>query len=146
MKRLPLFLIVTILALVACAPKVQAPTVPGLMIQQGENEYFYSLEDIKALDAVHVDNGEAIYVGVPIITLLADAGINATFLSAVKAVASDGFSTNYDPSLFLEMTTLVAYARADGPLASEEGILRMLVPDQGGFMNPRMLVTLIAIQ
>jgi len=52
---------------------------------------------------------------------------------------------HYDPSLFLADDTLVAYARADGPLADDEGTFRMVVPDQGGKLNTRMLVEVDAI-
>ncbi len=78
-------------------------------------------------------------------SLLQDAGFDPAKLSAVKAVASDGFTANYDVSQFNADTTLVAYARADGPLTSDEGTFRMVLPDQGGKLNPRMLVEIDAI-
>jgi hypothetical protein len=63
----------------------------------------------------------------------------------VKATAVDGFSANYEPALFNKEDTLVAYARADGPLAEDEGPFRMVLPDQEGKLNPRQLVEIRAI-
>jgi tRNA U34 5-methylaminomethyl-2-thiouridine-forming methyltransferase MnmC len=105
----------------------------------------YTADDLKALGAVQASDKGVSYVGVTLKVLLQDAGIDTTKLSAVKAVASDGFSSNYNPTQFLADDTLVAYARADGPLTADEGIFRMVLPDQGGKLNPRLLVEIDAI-
>jgi len=84
-------------------------------------------------------------VGVPLTVLLQDAGIDPAALKIVKAVAVDGFSANYESALFAREDTLVAYARADGPLGDDEGSFRMVLPDQEGKLNPRELVEIIAI-
>lgn len=128
------------------APEAEVPTGPVLIVSDGTNERAYTREDLEALGAVEVDNGEAVYIGVVLKTLLEDAGIDTAAIAAVKAVAIDGFSANYDPGLFLADTTLVAYARTDGPLGDNEGDFRMIVPGQAGSMNPRLLSKLIAIQ
>ncbi len=85
------------------------------------------------------------YVGVTLTALLADAGIDSALLTAVKAVAVDGFTANYDSSLYANADTIVAYARVDGPLADDEGPFRMVLPNEDGKMNARQLVEIIAI-
>jgi DMSO/TMAO reductase YedYZ molybdopterin-dependent catalytic subunit len=97
------------------------------------------------LGAVQASDKGIAYIGVPLKVLLQDAGIDPTKISAVKAVASDGFTSNYDSSQFMADDTLVAYARADGPLTADEGIFRMVLPDQGGKLNPRLLVEIDAV-
>jgi DMSO/TMAO reductase YedYZ molybdopterin-dependent catalytic subunit len=147
MKRIMFALLVLVLAMTACAPKQATPSSPGtdLKVVAGTVEKNYTVDDLKALGAVQASDKGVAYVGVPLKVLLQDAGIDPTKLSAVKAVASDGFTTNYDSSQFLADDTLVAYARADGPLSADEGIFRMVLPDQGGKLNPRLLVELDAI-
>jgi DMSO/TMAO reductase YedYZ molybdopterin-dependent catalytic subunit len=84
-------------------------------------------------------------VGVTLTALLADAGIDSASLTAVKAVAGDGFTANYDSSLYAREDTIVAYARVDAPLGEDEGTFRMVLPDQEGKMNPRQLAEIVAI-
>jgi DMSO/TMAO reductase YedYZ molybdopterin-dependent catalytic subunit len=147
MKRILFALLVLVLAITACAPIQATPTSPGtnLKVVAGTVEKSYTVDDLKALGAVQASDKEVTYIGVRLKILLEDAGIDPTKLSAVKAVASDGFTTNYDSSQFLADDTLVAYAQADGPLSADEGIFRMVLPDQGGKLNPRLLVELDAI-
>ncbi len=145
MKRILFVLLVLALALTACAPKQAAPAGDTLKVTDGTIVKTYTVDDLKALGAVQASDKGVAYIGVPLKTLLQDAGIDPATLSAVKAVASDGFTSNYDASQFLADDTLVAYARADGPLTADEGIFRMVLPDQGGLLNPRLLVELDAI-
>jgi hypothetical protein len=74
--------------------------------------------------------------------LLQDAGCDPQAAKGVKAIASDGFTVNYGPDLFLLPNTLVAYAQVDGPLSADDGTFRMVLPDQEGKLNVRMLATL----
>ena len=60
--------------------------------------------------------------------------------SDVKAVAADGFSANYDASLFQKADSLVSYAQADGPLSADDGTFRIVMPGQEGKLNVRQLV------
>jgi DMSO/TMAO reductase YedYZ molybdopterin-dependent catalytic subunit len=112
------------------------------MVTDGTNEQSYSVDDLKALGAEEAAFQEVTYTGVPLRLLLEDAGFDPASVSAVKATAADGFSANYDPELVNRPDTLVAYARADGPLAEEDGTFRMVLPDQEGKLNPRDLVEL----
>jgi len=94
---------------------------------------------------VEVTSKDVIYVGVTLTALLQDAGIDPTALKAVKAVASDGFSANYEPALFTLADTILAYATTTGDLSAEEAPFRMVLPAEGGKLNPRMIVEILAI-
>ena len=145
MKRFLLFVMVIALALAACAPKAQEPAASVLKVSDGTVTKTYTADDLKTLGAVQATFQGVTYVGVPLTVLLKDAGIDPTNLTAVKAVAMDGFTANYDSSLFSREDTIVAYARIDGPLGEDEAPFRMVLPDEGGKMNPRQLVEIVAI-
>ena len=145
MKRFLLFVLVGVLALTACAPKSQEPAVAVLKVSDGTIEKTYTADDLKALSEIQVTFQDVTYVGVPLTVLLQDAGIDITALTAVKAVAIDGFTANYDASLFAREDTLVAYARMDAPLTDDEAPFRMVLPNEGGKMNPRQLIEIVAI-
>jgi hypothetical protein len=146
MKRTLVVILVLALALAACAPKTAAPSGSVLKVTDGTIAKTYTVDNLKALGAVQASDKGVVYIGVPLKVLLQDAGIDPTQLSAVKAVASDGFTSNYDSTQFLADEMLVAYARADGPLTADEGVFRIVLPDQGGKLNPRLLVEIDAIK
>lgn len=145
MKRFLLFVLVGVLALTACAPKAQEPAAAVLKVSDGTIEKTYTADDLKALGDSQATFQDVTYVGVPLTVLLQDAGIDTTALTAVKAVAVDGFTANYDASLYAREDTLVAYARMDAPLADDEAPFRMVLPNEGGKMNPRQLIEIVAI-
>ena len=145
MKRFLLFVVVFALALAACAPKAKAPAANMLKVSDGTISKTYTADDLKALGEVQATFQGVTYVGVPLTVLLKDAGIDPTKLTAVKAVAVDGFSANYDSTLFSRDDTIVAYATVDGPLGAEDAPFRMVLPNEGGKMNPRQLVEIVAI-
>jgi len=145
MKRILFALLVLGLTLSACVTKQTASFGNDLKVVAGTLAKTYSVDDLKALGEVQASDKGVTYVGVPLKVLLQDARIDPSKLSAVKAVSSDGFTANYDSFQFMADDTLVAYARADGPLTADEGIFRMVLPDQGGKANPRLLVEIDAI-
>ena len=145
MKRFLLLVLIFALALGACAPMAQEPAANILKVSNGTIEKTYTADDLKALGEVQSTFKDVTYVGVTLTALLAGAGIDTASLTAVKAVASDGFTVNYDSSLYAREDTIVAYARADGPLGDDEGSFRMVLPDQEGKMNPRQLTEIVAI-
>ena len=145
MKRFLLVTLVLALALTACASQTQESTAPVLKVSDGNVEKTYTADDLKALGESQADFKGVTYVGVQLTVLLADAGIDSSALTAVKAVASDGFTVNYESALYSREDTLVAYATVDGPLGEEDGTFRMVFPDQEGKLNPRQLVEIIAI-
>lgn len=145
MKRFLLFVLVGVLALTACAPKAQEPAAAVLKVSDGTIEKTYTADDLKALSEIQATFQDVTYVGVPLAVLLQDAGIDITALTAVKAVAVDGFTANYDASLYAREDTLVAYARMDAPLTDDEAPFRMVLPNEGGKMNPRQLIEIVAI-
>jgi DMSO/TMAO reductase YedYZ molybdopterin-dependent catalytic subunit len=79
------------------------------------------------------------YTGVALKDLLEQAGYDPAVVNAVQAIASDGYSVKYGQDLAMLDNTLVAYAQADGPLSADDGTFRMVLPDQEGKMNVRML-------
>jgi DMSO/TMAO reductase YedYZ molybdopterin-dependent catalytic subunit len=145
MKKILFVTIVFALALSACATSLQESTGAVLKVSSGNIEKIYTVSDLKSLGDSQAVFRDVTYVGVPITILLQDAGIDPTSLTVVKAVAVDGFTANYEASLFMRDDTLIAYARADGPLGEDDGVFRMVLPDQEGKLNPRELVEIIAI-
>ncbi len=81
-------------------------------------------------------------MGVPLASLLQDAGFDPAAVSAVKATASDGFTVNYERDLVNKIDTIVAYSTADGYMTDDDGSFRMVLPGQEGKLNPRHLVEL----
>ena len=146
MKRLFLFFVVLALALAACAPQASSSSAaPTLKVSDGTISKTYTVDDLKALGAVEVTSNGVTYVGVTLTALLQDAGIDPTTLKAVKAIASDGFSANYEPALFTLEDTILAYATTTGALSAEEAPFRMVLPAEDGKLNPRMIVEIVAI-
>lgn len=152
MQHLLLGLIgVTALAvlLAACggAPASTAGTDANvLVVGDGSRQKSYTAEALQALPGTEAAFKDVTYQGVALSALLQDAGFDPQAVKAVKAIASDGFTVNYGPDLFLLPNTLVAYAQADGPLSAEDGMFRMVLPDQEGKLNLRMLTTLQVVQ
>ena len=149
MRRAFLFIFVLVLLATACAGATAEPVSSqandALLVIGNTPEKRYTVEDLKSLDAAQASFRDVIYVGVPLSTLLRDAGFDPQTVKAVKAVAVDGFSANYDPGLANKADTLVAYAQAEGPLADDEGSFRMVLPDQEGKLNVRQLVEIQVI-
>jgi DMSO/TMAO reductase YedYZ molybdopterin-dependent catalytic subunit len=144
MRRVFLVIFILTLFATACAgstgEQIPSDTGDALLVTGSTPEKRYTVEDLKSLDAGQASFRDITYVGVPLSTLLRDAGFDPQAVKAVKAVAVDGFSANYDPQLVNRADTLVAYAQAEGPLAEDEGNLRMVLPDQEGKLNVRQLV------
>ncbi len=145
MKRFFIITLILSLTLMACASQPKESTSPVLKVSDGNVEKTYTVDDLKALGESQADFKGVTYVGVQLTVLLEDAGIDSTALTAVKAVASDGFTANYESALYSREDTLVAYATVNGPLGEEDGNFRMVLPDQEGKLNPRELVEIIAI-
>ena len=139
-------------SLTGCSPKqpsaeeVVPGTPSGLTISGGAEPIVYSRADLEALPASQAVFNDVEFKGVILTTLLQEAGFDPNSVKAVKAVASDGFTVNYDPSQFMRPDFLVAYARADGELLEDEGDFRLVLPEAEGKLNLRMLVELQIIQ
>ncbi len=71
--------------------------------------------------------------------LLQDAGFDLEEITEVTAIAADEFSAAYERELFSAPDTIVAYGTEEGDLAQDEQPLRMVLPEQPGRMNVRML-------
>lgn len=149
MRRAFLFIFILTLLITACAGSTGEPVSSQasdtLLVTGNTPEKRYTVEDLKSLDASQASFRDITYVGVPLSALLQDAGFDPQTVKAVKAVAADGFSANYDPELANKADTLVAYAQVDGSLADDEGTFRMVLPDQEGKLNVRQLVEIRVI-
>jgi hypothetical protein len=145
MKRFLLITLTFALLLTACAPAAQETDADVLIVSDGTNTKTYTVADLKALGDVQAIFKGVTYIGVPLSVLLKDAGIDPANLTAVKAVAVDGFTANYDASLYAAADTIVAYATVDGPMAAEDGIFRMVLPASEGKLNVRQLTEIIAV-
>ncbi|HWQ83635.1 MAG TPA: molybdopterin-dependent oxidoreductase [Anaerolineales bacterium] len=150
MKRLTVLILILLLAsLTACAasnpPAAQeaaADTAPNLVISGGETSKTYSRADLESLPATQAAFKDVTYVGVTVSALLQDAGFDPAQIKAIKAVASDGYTMNYDPGQLAGADIILAYARVDGDLAAEDGSFRLVLPGTEGKLNARMLVEL----
>jgi hypothetical protein len=129
----------------ACAPKASSTPADTLLVSMGEVERSYTLADLQALGNAQETFKDVTYIGVPLTILLVDVGFDPASLSAVKVVASDGYTVNYDPALFNLPDTMLAYARLDSPLTDTEAPFTMVLPEQEGKMNARMIVKIIAL-
>lgn len=128
--------------LAACNGATATETAINLSITDGETTKTYTLADLQALEQKAVEDQGLKYLGVPLATLLRDAGFDLETVTTVTAVASDGFSADYGPDLIAQPDLILSYARAEAPLAVDEAPFRMVAPGQGGKLNPRMVVEL----
>jgi DMSO/TMAO reductase YedYZ molybdopterin-dependent catalytic subunit len=148
-KKLVFELILFAFVAAGCAAKsTPAPAAAGdqLKVGDGATSKTYTIADLQALTASTAVFKDITYKGVVLKTLLADAGFNIDEVKAVKVVASDGFSTNYDASIFTRDDVLVAYAAQDGALTADDGSFRMVVPNGEGKQNTRMLVDIQVVK
>ncbi len=145
MKRSIIILAILAFVVSACAPKSTPTAGTSLQVTLGDSHKTYTVADLESLGKTQATFKGVTYIGVPLSALLKNAGFNPADLSAVKAVATDGFSANYDPSLFNKADTILAYARADGPLTSDELPFAMVLPGEGGKLNVRMVAEIDAI-
>lgn len=151
MKRFTIVMLIMFVALLtACAssapPDISSETVTSLLITGGDTSKTYTRADLEALAASQAVFKDVSYIGVSMSALLVDAGFTLNEVKAVKAMASDGYTVNYDPAQVLAADVIVAYARADGNLAEEDGSFRMVPPDAEGKLNVRMLSELQVIK
>ncbi len=149
MKRLLLAILIgLILSITACGegnanPPGEASTgAPILTVTDGDSSKTYTVADLQALPVSESSFRDVAYTGVALSVLLQDAGSDPATIQAVKAIAGDGFASNYESELVNKPDTLVSYARADGPLAEEEGPFRMVIPGDDGKVNVRQLTSL----
>ncbi len=154
MKRHIFFtLILSLIMLCACTSTSQPATqdnasgaAASLVISGGEIRKSYTRADLEALPVSQAVFKDVTYKGITVSALLQDAGFDLSKVKAIKAVAQDGFTVNYDPSQVLVDEVIVAYARVDGDLTKEDGSFRMVLPGAEGKLNLRMLVELQIIQ
>jgi hypothetical protein len=146
-------LALSLLLLSACAapatPAAQgdAPAAGQSLVVSGDGvTKAFTRADLEALTVTQAAFKDVTYKGVAVSALVQAAGFDPAQVKAIKAVAVDGFTVNYDPSQVLVDGVIVAYARADGDLAEEDGAFRMVLPGAEGKLNVRMLAELQVIK
>ncbi|MBE0410877.1 MAG: molybdopterin-dependent oxidoreductase [Anaerolineales bacterium] len=142
-----LLLLFSVIFLSACSSSTpsadqDAGAVTSLLVSGGDIQVSYTRSDLEALPTTQAVFNNVTYEGVSVAELLQEAGFDLGEIRAVKAVAVDGYSVNYDTSQVLAADVIVAYARADGELAEDDGTFRMVLPTAEGKLNVRMLVEL----
>lgn len=142
-----LILVLVVILLAACGGgnKTSQGAGDSLKVSDGTKTKTYTVSDLKKLPITQADFKDVTYQGVTIKALLADAGFTPDSLKAVKAVAQDGFTANYDPSTFMRDDMIVAYATKDGAMTKDDGSFRIVLPGGEGKMNPRLLVEVQAV-
>jgi hypothetical protein len=128
------------------APSAGAPAAGALLVSGGGATKSYARADLEALPVAESTFKDVTYRGVTLAALLQDAGYDLAAIKAVKAVAADGFTANFDAAQVQQPDLIVAYARADGELTAEDGAFRIAVPASDGKSNVRMLAELQVIQ
>ena len=151
MRKIVISLIVAMALLSACIPAAvessDAPAQAILLVTVGESQQSFSVKDLCALPSAEATFNEVAYMGVTLPALLETVNVKLDGVRAIKAIAADGYTVNYDPTQVLKENVLVAYELADGsPLTADDGNFRMVLPDEEGKLNPRMLVELQIIQ
>ena len=150
MKRFA-FLLVPVLLLAACAGNT-TPTPAGetpaelsapagsLIVTDGETQHTLIAEDLQALTQTEAELDGATYQGATLTAILEAAGVSLDGVSAIKAVATDGFTSTYDAATFGREDVILAYSKAGGPLADNEIPFRMVVPGAENSMQARMVI------
>lgn len=128
------------------APAPEAGSAATVQVSDGTTSATFTQADLEALPQAEASFQGVSYVGVPLGSLLEAAGFPPGEVQEVKATATDGFSSTYDAAIVQRPDVIVAYAQIDGPLASDDGDFRMVVPDAGGSMNVRYLRSLQVTQ
>lgn len=154
MKRIKitLFFLLAVL-LSACAssgsPEAQSggsSEASTLMVTAGGTSKSYTRADLEALGSTEAVFNDVAYKGVTVSVLVQDAGSDPAQVKAIKAVAADGYSVNYDSAQIFADDIIVAYARVDGDLTEDDGAFRMVLPGAEGKLNVRMLSEIQIIQ
>jgi DMSO/TMAO reductase YedYZ molybdopterin-dependent catalytic subunit len=144
MKHILILVLLCSLLLASCrSAPVAEEGVPTLTVTDGVASKIYTAEDLQKLVQAQAEDKGVIYLGVAIVDLLHNAGYDPDLVVIVQAIASDGFTADYDQILFRKSDTLLAYARLDEALSDDEGPFRMVLPGQVGKLNPRMVVELL---
>lgn len=143
MKNILILVLLGSLLIAACgSAPVPEEGVPTLTVTDGVASKTYTTTDLQELRQVQVEDKGVTYLGVPISDLLRNAGYDPATVVIVQAVASDGFTADYDQILIEKSDTILAYALLEGALREDEGPFRMVLPNQAGKLNPRMVIEL----
>jgi hypothetical protein len=131
--------VVLLVLLVTACSSSSAPASTQLAVTGDQPEKSFTVEQLQAMPVATASFNGVDYTGVALQVLLEQAGYDPAAVNAVQAIASDGYSVKYDRDLVMLDNTIVAYGQGDTPLSSDDGTFRMVLPDQEGKMNVRML-------
>ncbi|MEJ2013605.1 MAG: molybdopterin-dependent oxidoreductase [Anaerolineales bacterium] len=131
--------VVLLVLLVTACSSSSAPASTQLAVTGDQPEKSFTVEQLQAMPVATASYNGVDYTGVALQVLLEQAGYDPAAVDAVQAIASDGYSVKYDRDLVMLDNTIVAYGQGDTPLSSDDGTFRMVLPDQEGKMNVRML-------
>ena len=153
MKRFTLFLVLvlSITLLSACSSKKNSEdetssTAASLKVSGGDVNKSYTRADLEKMAVTQATYKDVVFKGVTVSALLQDAGFTLEEIKAVKAVATDGFTVNYDTSQVLAEEVIVAYAKVDGNMSEDDGSFRMVLPGAEGKLNVRMLAEIQVVK
>lgn len=148
LSKILLFILVISMLTACTSSRSTAPqasdssAAPSLLVSGSGLSKSYTRNDLEDLTNSQSVFKDVTYLGVSITALLQDTGFDLSQIKAIKAVASDGYSVNYDPSQLLADGNILAYARVDGDLLEDDGSFRLVLPDAEGKLNVRMLTEL----
>jgi hypothetical protein len=154
MKRINIALLVLIVLFVTACTSSGTPAAQNgssgaatsLLVSNGGTSKTYTRADLEALGSTEATFKDVAYKGVTVSALVKDAGVDLAQVKAIKAVATDEYSVNYDPSQVFADDVIVAYARTDGNLAEDDGAFRLVLPNAEGKLNLRMLAEIQIVQ
>ena len=133
--------VVLVLSLTACSTNENANDAGPAEVQTLlVADKSFSAADLDTMPHVEAVFNDVTYTGVPVTDLLSAAGYDLASLSAVKAIAADGYSVNYDSKQLSPENVIVAYAAANESMTEEDGPFRLVLPGEEGKLNLRMLV------
>ncbi len=138
-RRVGLALLAALLLSGSVDPGLLAPAQSGIAEVASEaewaltvtiagTEFKFALEEIKALPAGEVEFHGHIYRGVPLRTLLTQAGVDIGKLESVEAIAADGYRLEYERRLVKRFDFILAYELDGEPLPQDMGHLRIIFP------------------
>lgn len=150
MKHIIFSITITMMALLTTACGQDAPvassSISDLTLTDGDNQQTLSLETLEEMPQTTATINDVDYIGVTLPVLLSESGVSTDNITAIKAIASDGFSANYDRALFIREDVILAYAQSDGPLTDDDGTFRMVLPGEEGRLNVRMVVEIQVVR
>lgn len=137
MKRSLLFVVLISIFIMGC----NQDSAESFLVTDGLTvDKTFTARALRDLGEQQVEHEGVTYIGATLFDVLVNAGIDPLTVTAVEAITANSTNAEYTSQLLLSPETLVAYERADGPLAEDEGPFRMVLPGQEEELNVRQLI------